>query len=151
VCRRCGNDRSALYTTFAQGASRARVGWLAVGPIPSNITAFRQALQQHGYSEGKNLILEERYASTSDHYSQSIDALIRLNVDVLVTTGAIASQAAKNATTKIPVVFLTTDPVGSGLVASLARPTENLTGVAIVTHDFNAKRVETPFKARRPK
>ncbi len=143
ICAAAAAAIGVPFATFAQGNSRARIGWLAVGPIPSNIIEFRQALQQHGYSEGKNLVLEERYASTSDQYSRSIDALIRLNVDVLVTTGAIASQAAKNATTKIPVVFLTTDPVGSGLVTSLARPAENLTGVAIVTHDFNAKRVET--------
>jgi len=143
ICAAAATAIGVPFTTFAQTNPKARIGWLAVGPIPSNMTAFRQALQQHGYSEGKNLLLEERYASTSDQYSQSIDALIRLNVDVLVTTGAIASQAAKSTTTKIPVVFLTTDPVGSGLVASLARPTENLTGVAIVTHDFNAKRVET--------
>ena len=143
ICAAAAAAMGAPFTAFAQANSKARIGWLAVGPIPSNIAAFRQALQQHGYSEGKNLVLEERYASTNDQYLRSIDALIRLNVDVLVTTGAIASQAAKNATAKTPVVFLTTDPVGSGLVATLARPTENLTGVAIVTHDFNAKRVET--------
>jgi putative tryptophan/tyrosine transport system substrate-binding protein len=128
---------------FAQAQAKVRVGWLAVGPIPSNITAFRQAMQQRGYVEGQNLILEERYASTNDQYSQSIAALIGLKVDLLVTTGGVASHAAKSATTKVPIVFLTTDPVGSGLVSSLARPTENLTGVAIITQDFNAKRVET--------
>lgn len=128
---------------LAQAEAKARIGWLAVGPIPSNMAAFRQALRQRGYSEGQNLVLEERYASAAEQYPQLIADLIRLKVDILVTTGGVASHEAKLATREIPIVFLTTDPVGSGLVASLARPTENLTGLAIITQDFNAKRVET--------
>jgi len=127
---------------LAQREARARIGWLAVGPIPSNMTVFRDALEQLGYVEGGNLVIEERYASTHEQYSGAIADLIRRKVDVLVATGAVASREAKLATTRVPIVFLTTDPLRSGLVASLARPAENLTGLALVTQDFNAKRVE---------
>jgi putative ABC transport system substrate-binding protein len=128
---------------FAQREVNATIGWLAVGPIPSNLAVFREALRRRGYVEGQNLILQERYAGTEEQYRQQVSELIRLRVDVLVTTGGVASRAAKLATRKIPIVFLTTDPVGGGLVTSLARPTENLTGLALLTQDFNAKRVET--------
>ena len=129
---------------FAQeDKAKTKIGWLAVGSIPSNMTAFQRALKERGYVEGQNLIIQARYAETVEQYRQQIADLIRLKVDVLVTTGGVASRAAKVSTDKIPIVFLTTDPVGSGLVASLARPTENLTGLALLTQDFNAKRVET--------
>lgn len=128
---------------FAQGEAKIRVGWVAVGPIPSNMAAFRRGLEQRGYLQRQNLVIEERYAGTVEEYPQLIADLIRLKVEVLVSTGGVASRAAKLATAQIPIVFLTTDPVGSGLVASLARPAENVTGVAILTQDFNAKRVET--------
>ena len=142
----CSMAATAIVTplaAFAQGEVKARIGWLAVGLIPSNMAAFRAAMQRRGYVEGQNLVIQERYAGTVEQYRQQIADLIRLKVDVLVTTGGVASHAAKLATDRIPIVFLTTDPVESGLVASLARPTGNLTGLAILTQDFNAKRVET--------
>jgi len=138
-----GAALAAPLAALAQDRAKAKIGWLAVGSIPSNMTAFQQALKQRGYVEGQNLIIQARYAETDEQYRQQIADLIRLKVDVLVTTGGLASRAAKVSTDKIPIVFLTADPVGSGLVASLARPTGNLTGLALLTQDFNAKRVET--------
>ena len=143
ICTLAATTIAGPLAAFAQGEAKTRIGWLAVGPIASNMAAFRRGMEQRGYLSGQNLVIEERYASTVEQYPEFIADLIRLKVDVIVTTGGVASREAKLATAKIPIVFLTTDPVGSGLVASLARPTENLTGLAIVTQDFNAKRVET--------
>jgi len=134
---------SKPLAVLAQGDAPARIGWIAVAPIQSNMAVFREAMRQRGYREGSNLRIEEHYASTVDTYASVIADLVRSRVDVIVTTGGVASHEAKRATSNTPVVFLTTDPVGSGLVASLARPGGNLTGVAIITQDFNAKRVET--------
>jgi putative ABC transport system substrate-binding protein len=134
---------SRPLAVFAQGDAPVQVGWVAVAPIQSNLQVFREAMGQRGYVEGRNLRIEERYASTADRNAPAIADLIRLKVDVIVTVGGVASQEAKRLTSTTPVVFFTTDPVGSGLVASLARPAGNLTGVAIITQDFNAKRVET--------
>ena len=121
----CSMAATAMVTplaAFAQGEVKARIGWLAVGPIPSNMAAFRAAMQRRGYVEGQNLVLQERYAGTVEQYRQQTADLIRLKVDVLVTTGGVASHAAKLATDKIPIVFLTTNPVESGLAqASLVR------------------------------
>jgi putative ABC transport system substrate-binding protein len=130
------------FGTLAQGKVSARVGWVAIAPIPSNMAVFREAMRQRGYREGENLLIEERYARTMDEFATVIAELVRLKVDVIVTTGGVASQEAKRAAPNSPIVFLTTDPVGSGLIASLSRPGGNLTGVAIITQDFNAKRVE---------
>jgi putative ABC transport system substrate-binding protein len=134
---------AAPFAAIAQEKAKARIGWLAVGPIPSNLAAFQQAMKERGYVESQNLVLEARYASTVEQYRRSIADLLRLRVDVLVTTGGVASREAKLATAKIPIVFLTTDPVGIGLVASLARPTGNLTGLA------NSPRTSMPSASRR--
>jgi putative ABC transport system substrate-binding protein len=128
---------------FAQSDAPAQVGWVAVAPIQSNLEVFREAMRQRGYVQGRNLRIEERYATTVDRYAIAIADLVRLKVDVIVTMGGVASHEARRLTSTTPVVFFTTDPVGSGLVASLARPAGNLTGVAIITQEFNAKRVET--------
>ena len=134
---------AAPFATLAKNDVPAQIGWVAVAPIRSNMAVFRDAMWRQGYKEGENYRIEERYASTTDGLALICAELVRLKVDVIVTTGGLASRVAKQATTTIPVVFFTTDPVGSGLVASLARPGGNLTGVAIITQDFNAKRVET--------
>ena len=86
----CAFDAAAIgrpLAAYAQGEAKARIGWLAVGPIPSNMAAFRQTLKQRGYLEGQNVVLEERYASTAERLPNLIAELIRLKVDVIVTTG----------------------------------------------------------------
>jgi putative tryptophan/tyrosine transport system substrate-binding protein len=94
--------------------------------------------------EGKNILIEDRYAEgKSDRLLGLAAELVRLKVDVIVTTGGQASRAAKTTTTTIPIVFtLVSDPVGEGLVASLARPSGNLTGLSSVSQDLSAKRLE---------
>ena len=141
----CGFGIAAMGRSLAALSQevKAKVGWLAVGPIPTSKLVFLETLEQRGYVEGKNLVLEERYPRSVEQYPDLVAELIRLKVDVLVTTGGAASRSAKAGTASLPIVFLTTDPIGTGLIPSLARPSGNLTGVALITQDFNFKRVET--------
>jgi putative ABC transport system substrate-binding protein len=108
------------------------------------IQAFQQALGELGYVEGKNIIMEYRYAEgKQDRYPELADELVRLKLDVIITDTSMATQAAKNATKTIPVVFTAAnDPVGDGQVASLARPGGNLTGFSLLAPELNAKRLE---------
>ena len=108
------------------------------------IQAFQQGLRELGYVEGKNIIIEYRYAGGKlDRYPELAAELVRLNVDIIVTDTSLATQAAKNATKTISVVFTTAnDPVGDGQVASLARPGGNLTGFSLLAPELNEKRLE---------
>jgi len=101
-----------------------------------------ERLRELGYEEGRNLIVERRYAQGhADRFQEFADEMVRLNVDLLIVVTTPAAQAAKRATTTIPIVHpAVIDPVGTGLVASLARPGGNLTGLAIP--DLSAKRLE---------
>jgi ABC-type uncharacterized transport system substrate-binding protein len=103
-------------------------------------TAFRQGLRELGYVEGKNLIIE---LSAEKTLAARAAELVRLKVDVIVTSGATNTRAAKDATTTIPIVFLQDpDPVGNGFVTSLARPGGNITGLSSMTADLSGKRLE---------
>jgi len=106
--------------------------------------SFRQALQDLGYSEGKNILLEQRYTEGNrDRIPGILAELMSLNVDVIFSTQAIVIRAAKQATKTIPIVMaVTTDPVASGLVDSLARPGGNITGVTRFTRELSGKRLE---------
>ena len=108
------------------------------------VQALQQSLRELGYTEGKNIAFEYRYADGKpETLPDRVTELIRLNVDIIVTDTSNAIQAAKNATQTIPVVFTTAnDPVGDGQVASLARPGGNLTGFSLLTLDLNGKRLE---------
>ena len=102
---------------------------------------FRQGLRELGYVEGKNLIIV--YPSAKGTLAARAAELVRLKVDVIVTSGATLTRAAKEATTTIPIVFLQDpDPVGNGFVTSLARPAGNITGLSQMTADLAAKRLE---------
>ena len=105
--------------------------------------AFRQRLRELGYVEGKNIVLEYRYADgKSDRLPALAAELVQLKVDVIVATGP-AILAAKKASATIPIVFaLAADPVGTGLVASLARPGGNITGLSLMAPDLDGKRLE---------
>ena len=107
------------------------------------VEAFRQRLREHGYVEGKNIVIEYRYAEGKLERLPDLAAeLVRLKVDVIVTTG-LAVSAAKNASATIPIVFTAAgDPVGSGLVSSLARPGGNITGLSLMLPDLDGKRLE---------
>jgi putative ABC transport system substrate-binding protein len=105
--------------------------------------ALRQELSKLGWIEGKNIAIEYRFAELKAERLPELAAdLVRLNVDLIVTVGDPA-RAAKSATTTIPIVMINTpDPVGLGLVASLARPGGNVTGLAALAPELNTKRLE---------
>jgi putative ABC transport system substrate-binding protein len=108
------------------------------------IQALQQGLHELGYIEGKNIIIEYRYADGKlEPLPQLADELVRLKLDLIVTDTSRATQAAKDATKTIPVVFTSAnDPLGDRQVASLARPGGNLTGFSLLAPDLNAKRLE---------
>jgi putative ABC transport system substrate-binding protein len=108
-----------------------RVGILVNGGPGPVIEAFRKDFARLGYVEGQNLVLEPRYAQGRlDRLPELAAELVRLDVNVILTLGGPASRAAKDATTKIPIVFsIVTDPIAIGLVASRARPGGNVTGI----------------------
>jgi putative ABC transport system substrate-binding protein len=110
----------------------------------ANVDAFRQGLRDLGYVEGKNFVIEYRSADgRDDRYPALAAELVRLKMDLIVTRGTPAALAAKNATGTIPVVMAGIgDPVGQGVVASLARPGGNVTGLSAQVTDIYAKRVE---------
>jgi putative ABC transport system substrate-binding protein len=101
-------------------------------------------LQQLGWIEGKNLVIERRYAENRlERLPELAAELIKLNVDVIVGVGTLAPLAAKRATTTIPIVMgAAGDPVGTGLVASLAHPGGNVTGMSLMAPDLGGKRLE---------
>jgi len=106
--------------------------------------AFVQRLHELGWMEGRNIAIEVRWAEgRSERYAEIATEFVRLNVDVIVTIGTPASLAAKQATSVVPIVFVAaSDPVGTGLVASLARPGGNVTGLSNQQADLAGKRVE---------
>ena len=127
----------------AQQASAVRVGWVAPESRPEALNPFRQALKELGWVEGGNLTIEQRYAhGDADRYRELAVDLVRVKADVIVTDGSPATKGAQQATTTIPIVFVSGDPVARGFVANLSRPGGNLTGVAIITGDLIVKRIE---------
>jgi putative tryptophan/tyrosine transport system substrate-binding protein len=106
--------------------------------------AFRQGLRELGYVEGSNIILEYRYADSKlDRLPELAAELVRLQVDVIVTSGPGPTRSAKAATVTIPIVMARdTDPVGNGFVASLARPGGNITGLSSLAPEISGKHVE---------
>jgi putative ABC transport system substrate-binding protein len=136
------------FPAKAQQAKKVpRIGYLT-GSSPSarsaRIEAFGQGLRELGYVEGKNIVIEYRYAEGKlDRMTELAADLVRLNVEVIVTGDPLVTRAAKEATTTIPIVMTQdADPVGSGFVASLARPGGNITGLSILSPEINGKRVE---------
>jgi putative tryptophan/tyrosine transport system substrate-binding protein len=106
--------------------------------------AFRQGLRELGYVEGKNIVIEWRYAEgKADRLPGLAAELVRLKVDIIVTTGPGPTRSAKTATSTIPIVMTNDpDPVGDGLIASLARPGGNITGLSTLAPEISGKRLE---------
>ena len=122
-----------------------RIGFLSSGSPSLNIDAeaFRQGLRELGYIEKQNIIVEYRYAEgVTERLPDLAAELVKLNVDVIVATGTPATQAAKNATKTIPIVMTVSDPVGTGLVASLPHPGGNVTGLSNLYQDLGGKQLE---------
>ena len=132
---------------YAQQAAKVpRIGFLfygSSGPSPE-LDAFRQGLRELGYIEGQNITVEYRFASGQVERLPDLAAeLVRLKPDVIVTPGTPASVAAKQATSTIPIVFAgVADAVGAGLVANLARPGGNITGLTSISAELGGKRLE---------
>ena len=130
-----------------QSANVPRVGYLT-GATPdgqsARIEAFRQGLGELGYVEGKNIVIEYRYAELKpDRFPTLVAELVRLKVAVIVTSGGNITRAAKEATVSIPIVMTQVgDPVGSGFVASLARPGGNITGLSNLAPEISGKQLE---------
>ena len=137
----------AVIAQAQQSAKVPRIGYLT-GATPdgqsARIEAFRQGLRELGYVEGKNIVIEYRYAEEKlDRLPALAAELVRLKVDVIVTGGSGNTRAAKNATNAIPIVMAQdADPVGNGFVASLARPGGNITGLATLAPEIGGKQLE---------
>jgi putative ABC transport system substrate-binding protein len=124
-----------------------RIGYLGSGTLSAGaarIEAFRQGLRELGYVEGKNIVIEYRYAEGKlDRDAALATELVRLKVAVIVTSGGLPTRAAKAATSTIPIVMTNDpDPVGTGVVASLARPGGNITGLSTFAPELSSKRLE---------
>ena len=137
---------AALFTCVAGAQPIIKIGiiTLGVGASSPYFGVFRQSLREHGYTEGKNITLEYRFAEGhADRLPGMAVELVRLNVNMLVTESAAAALAASQATKKIPIVMAVgTNPVRMGLAASLARPGGNVTGLTLAGANRTAKQLQ---------
>jgi putative tryptophan/tyrosine transport system substrate-binding protein len=138
---------TAVPARAQQTGKVTRIGFLiASSPaaMAPRMDAFRQGLREIGYVEGKNIIIERRHAEgKSDRLPALAAELVSLKVDVIVTSGPTATRPAKGATSTIPIVMtFDDDPIGSGFVASLARPGGNITGLSTLSPEISGKQLE---------
>ena len=131
----------AVITEAQQAKKIPRVGFLGFETgNPVRFDSFRQGLRELGYVHGKNVLIEQR---SGNRLAELAIELVRLKVDVIVTGGSTGTQAAKAATSTIPIVMAQdNDPVGSGFVTTLARPGGNITGLSALSAEMNGKRLE---------
>ena len=142
-----GGVMTAARALRAQQKAMPVIGFLgseSPGPFAPHVAAFHQGLSETGYVEGQNVAIEYRWAEGRyDRLPALVADLVGRDVDVIAAFDIPAARAAKSATSSIPMVFLIgTDPVGDGLVASLARPGGNLTGVTFIATELMPKRLE---------
>ena len=152
---------STLAPSFEAEAQQlrkiSRIGFLTLGfpppesaPLNENLKAFYKGLQELGYVDGKNILIEYRYAKgRSERFSELTEELVRLKVAAIVAPTTPSIRAAKQGTTKIPIVILTAaeDPVTAGFVDSLARPGGNITGVSGLGSELSGKLLEVLSEA----
>ncbi len=146
---------AAVPAADAQQPSRIlRVGVLypgGSGPLSPRMEAFRRGLREHGYAEGTNVAIDIRYAEgRTERLPELAAELVRLKANVISPSGDLATRVVQQATATIPIVALTDDLVGAGLVASHAHPGGNTTGVSIFSPELNVKRLEL-LKAALPR
>jgi putative ABC transport system substrate-binding protein len=147
-----------MTVAHAQPSAKVyRIGWLGHGSVPTSanpgISDFQQGLRDYGYIDGKNVVVEFRYASGNvDKLPELASELTRLKVDIIVTSGEPATFAAKGATNAIPIVATEfgLDPVKAGLVASLNRPGGNVTGLSSISEELWKRRIQL-LKGLAPK
>jgi len=139
---------AAAWPLAASAQSKiARIGFMgnSTAALEANLVdAFREGLREQGYEEGHNIVIEYRWADGKyERFPALVAELIAANVEVIVTAGTPAALAMKKATTTVPLVMVAVgDPVGTGLVPSLARPGANLTGLSSVAPDLEGKRLQ---------
>jgi putative ABC transport system substrate-binding protein len=130
----------------AQAQRIHRIGFLGLAPASgwkSQVDAFQGGLRDLGYAEGKNVVIEFRWASSVDQFPALARELVRMPVDVIIAPASTQVEPARQATRSIPIVFAQhADPVGTGHVVSLARPGGNITGVSMLLTDVAAKGLE---------
>jgi len=134
-----------LVARGQQMLKAARIGYLAFRSPMSADDSFFQGLRNFGWIEGQNILIERRFAAgNADLLKDSAAELVRLKVDVIVAAASAATQAAKDATASIPIVFVNSgDPVGQGFVQTLAHPAANMTGIAFdASPDITAKQAQ---------
>jgi putative ABC transport system substrate-binding protein len=121
-----------------------RIGFLRVGPPPAAfIDGFRQGMREQGLVENQHFVIEYSLVQSAAQMPDAAAELVRRNVDIIVASGTPSVIPARDAAGKLPVVFVATlDPVATGLVASLARPGRNVTGVTSISGDLIAKRLQ---------
>jgi ABC-type uncharacterized transport system substrate-binding protein len=128
-----------------RGGRKYVIGRLSAGSAnDSSVEVFTQTLRELGWVEGENVVFERRYAENRlERLPEMAADLVRLKVDVIAATGTLAPLAAKRATSTIPIVMINAgDPLGTGLVASLARPGGNITGMSLMAPELGGKRLE---------
>jgi putative ABC transport system substrate-binding protein len=136
---------TASISSAQQPTKIPRVGILFIGGRDQpHLESFKQGLRERGYTEGKNIVLEYRYAEGNVDRLPSLAAeLVQLKVDVIVTTSGNSARAAAETTKTIPIVLTTgADPVKTGLAESLAKPGRNVTGLSLIEEDLSGKRLE---------
>src|SRR5215471_12846335 len=137
----------AVTVEAQQPRKIAKIGYL-FGSTPAataqNIEAFRQGMRELGYVEGKTFVLELRYGEArAERIAELARELVGLKMDVIVASTDVAIAAVKRETQTIPIVMaISSDPVGTGFVASLARPSGNVTGLSSMSPDLSGKRLE---------
>jgi putative tryptophan/tyrosine transport system substrate-binding protein len=135
-----------LAARAQQVATVPRIGFLAFGSAAAfagRVEALRAGLRDLGYVDGKNIVIEFRWAERVDQLSELAAELVSMNVDVIFAQSSTEVEPARQATKTIPIVFAThADPVGIGHVASLARPGGNITGLTLLLTDLAAKELE---------
>jgi putative ABC transport system substrate-binding protein len=137
---------SPLAARAQQGDHVLKIGLLwpgATAPAPPRMDAFRQGLRESGLVEGRDVVIELRYAAAGLQQLPELAAeLVRLKVNVFQASGDLAPRVAQQATATIPIVAFSDDILGAGLIASLSRPGRNMTGLTILSPELSAKRLE---------
>ena len=150
------NNKAAVVTlcstpfalcVSAEAQKTPRIGFVSGGASSTSrptLKAFQQGLRDLGYLEGKNILVEFRYAEGKpSRFANLVAELVQLKVDVLVSNSTPAVRAAKKVTKTIPIVMvITQDPVAAGLIDSLARPGGNITGLTRLARELSGKRLE---------
>jgi putative tryptophan/tyrosine transport system substrate-binding protein len=134
----------SAYAQQTDGIRKVGLLWpAATPPAPPRLEAYREGLRDGGFVEGQNVIVELRYAQRGvQQLAEFAAEFVRMKVDVIQANGDLAPRVAQQATTSIPIVVISDDVEGAGLIASLSRPGANTTGLTILSPELSAKRLE---------